>query len=67
MIAPTTSPGMTQETRNRPRMVAAPGKRSEKNSARPKPRTNCPPIEPTTKNSVLRATSQNSGCATTEA
>ena len=36
-----------------------------KNSARAKPSTNWPAIEPKTKISVLRVTSQNSGCRTT--
>ncbi|MNT51413.1 hypothetical protein D3C72_1883770 [compost metagenome] len=39
-IAPTTRPGMTQETRNRPRSHEAPGKFVQKNNARPKPTRN---------------------------
>lgn len=36
-IALTTRLGMTQETRNRPRSQEAPGKFTQKNSAKPKP------------------------------
>ncbi|MOA23259.1 hypothetical protein D3C78_1438670 [compost metagenome] len=61
-MAPTTRPGMTQETRNRPRSQVAPGKFTQKNSARPKPIANCPAIEATTKVTVLKRIGNVSGC-----
>ena len=64
-MAPTTRPGMTQDTRNRPRIVEAPGKFCAKNRASAKPRTNCPAIEANTKTRVFLVTIQNSGWLTT--
>ncbi len=60
-IAPTTSPGMTQETRNSPRSQEAPGKLVQKNKASEKPMMNCPAIEAATKIAVFLRIGQVSG------